>query len=304
MSQTALLMATYNGARYVESLLDSVLSQTLHPTVIVRDDGSSDATPQLLASRGDRLTRVEDRLGNVGIMENYNILVGATNADYVAFADQDDIWEVDKLAVQMDLMRRMEKRYGPDIPLLVHSDLEVCDEHQCVIDSSLWKFQRLNPQVRSFSRILVQNNVTGCTVLINKALKDLAFPVPSGAVMYDWWLALVASAIGRIGYVSRPLVRYRQHRDNQLGAVRSDLHGALKRFKHTDPHVSLRAAQKQAQAFCERFAGRDDMADALKLAETYATIQKKNYARRVQTLCRCGLWKQDFLRNAGLVLYI
>jgi glycosyltransferase involved in cell wall biosynthesis len=304
MSQTALLLATYNGSFFLKSFLDSVFSQTLRPEIFVRDDGSDDTTVDLLLPRADQLTLVNDHLGNVGIVENFNILANVANTDYLAFADQDDIWEPDKLAVQMELMRQMERKFGADMPLLVHSDLAVCDEHRCVIDSSLWRFQRLDPRVRSFARLLVQNNVTGCTVLINKPLKDLAFPVPEGAIMHDWWLAIVAAAFGRIGYVSRPLVRYRQHQGNELGAVRSDLYGAMKRFKKTDQQRSLRAAQHQAQLFCDRFSGRCDMTDELHLAEKYATIQTKCYAQRLQTICKYGFWKQDFIRNVGFIISI
>jgi glycosyltransferase involved in cell wall biosynthesis len=304
MSQLAVLVATHNGALFLENLLDSVLSQTLQGIIFVRDDRSDDYTPEILSSRSDQLVLLNDRLGNVGIVENFNILAKATDASYLAFADQDDIWEVDKLAAQMELMFRMEAQYGEDMPVLIHSDLAVCDSCLNVVDSSLWRFQRLNPNVQSFSRLLVQNNVTGCTMLINKTLKNLAFPVPKGVVMHDWWLALVASAVGKIGFVSRPLVRYRQHDANQLGAVRSDLKGAIKRLNNTNPQSSLGAAQRQAQAFCECFNMRKDMADALNLADVYAKIHAKSYAQRLWSLYRYGFWKQDLLRNIGLVLYI
>jgi glycosyltransferase involved in cell wall biosynthesis len=304
MCQVTVLLASYNGELFLESFLDSVLSQTLSPIIYVRDDGSKDNTLQILANRGNELVFLDKYIGNVGILENFNILAEETSAPYLAFADQDDIWEPDKLAVQMELMFRMEAQHGQDMPILIHSDLAVCDSRLRLVDSSLWRFQRLNPYVQNFSRLLVQNNITGCTMLINKALKDLAFPVPQAAVMHDWWLALVASAVGKIGFVPRPLVRYRQHDANQLGAVRSDLKGAIKRLNNTNPQSSLGAAQRQAQAFCECFNMREDMAAALKLADVYAKIHAKSYAQRLWSLYRYGFWKQDLLRNIGLVLYI
>jgi glycosyltransferase involved in cell wall biosynthesis len=304
MSQLAILLATHNGAPFLENLLESVLSQTRQAIIFVRDDGSGDNTPEILLSRANQLVLLNDSLGNVGIVENFNILAKATDASYLAFADQDDIWESEKLALQMDLMLRMEKQYGQDMPVLIHSDLAVCDSLLHVVDPSLWRFQRLNPCVQSFSRLLVQNNITGCTMLINKSLKDLAFPVPQAAVMHDWWLALVASAAGKIGFVSRPLVRYRQHDTNQLGAVRSDLKGAIKRLNNRNFQISLRSAQRQAQAFCEYFIARKDMADALKLADIYAKICEKSYPLRLLSLCRHGLWMQDWMRNTGFVLFI
>lgn len=304
MSRLALLLATYNGALFLEDLLDSVVSQTFRATIFVRDDGSTDHTSEILSSRSDQLVLLNDRLGNVGIIENFNILAKTTEEPYLAFADQDDIWETDKLAVQMELMLQMERQYGQDMPILIHSDLAVCDSNLRLIDPSFWRFQRLNPNVQRFSRLLVQNNVTGCTMLINRALKDLAFPVPQGAIMHDWWIALVASAIGKIGFVSRPLVRYRQHETNQLGAVRSDLKGALKRLSNTSLKISLRAAQRQAQAFRKYFVARRDMVESCNLANVYATICSKPYAARLFLLYRHRFWMQNLLRNIGFVIFI
>lgn len=304
MSRIAVLVATHNGALFLENLLDSVLSQTLPATIFVRDDGSTDHTPEILSSRSYQLVLLNDRLGNVGVIENFNILAKTADEPYLAFADQDDVWEADKLAVQMELMLQMERQYGQDMPILIHSDLAVCDSNLRLIAPSFWRFQRLNPNVQSFSRLLVQNNVTGCTMLINRALKDLAFPVPQDAVMHDWWLALVASAVGKIGFVSRPLVRYRQHDANQIGAVRSDFKGAMQRLVNTSAKSSLNTAQRQAQAFSEYFVSRPEMAEDCKLADVYAIIRSKSYFLRLLSLYKYGFWKQDLFRNIGFVLFI
>lgn len=299
-----LLLAVYNGQDYIQDLIESLFLQSYKANILIRDDESTDFTPDIISSYSDRICFINDNIGNSGVIQNFNALLSASKADYLAFADQDDVWESDKLDVQMDLMLRMEQEFGPKTPILVHSDLAVCDAQMRIIAPSLWRYQRLNPTVRNFSRLLVQNNITGCTVVINKALKDRAFPVPQEAVVHDWWLALVASAVGRIGYVSRPLVRYRQHGGNQLGAVRSDLRGVIKRVRFVDPQMSLRASRLQAQAFSDRYDGQRDMSNALKLANAYATIEMKRYPARLVALCKYGFWKQDFLRNAGLIMAI
>jgi len=204
----------------------------------------------------------------------------------------------------MDFMRQMEGRYGSRTPLLVHSDLAVCDANMRLIAPSLWKFQRLNPQVDDFSRLLVQNNVTGCTVLINRALADLAFPIPREAVMHDWWLALVASAAGKIGFVPRPLVRYRQHGANQIGAVSGSFLGAIRRLKRIDPKASLRLGQRQARAFYDRFNGVSGMEHAVDIAKKYADISQNNYLSRISILYRNNIFAQNYIRNIGLFFYI
>lgn len=300
----SVLLATYNGAAYLAELLDSLLSQTFPARIIARDDGSSDATPQILARHGVQVRVLEDGLGNVGVRGNFNLLAQAADTPYVAFADQDDIWEPRRLEAGMAVMAEMERRNGPGSPLLVHGDLAVCDAQGRTVAPSLWRFQGLDPTVRSFPRLLVQNNVTGCTVLCNRALLEKAFPVPPGAIMHDWWLALVAAMSGDIGVVPEALVRYRQHGANQVGAVRGNTAGLLCRLRSIDPRVSLRATQVQAQAFLDRFQGREDPRGALALAAAYAGIQGRSYPRRLGTIWKCGLWKQGLLRNLGLMRYI
>ena len=304
MNQVAVLLAAYNGEKFLESLLDSVMFQSLSLEIYARDDGSKDNTLKILANRAARLNLLEDLLGNVGILANYNILVDASNAPYMAFADQDDIWEPDKLSAQMDVMRQMEGRYGSQTPLLVHSDLAVCDANMKLIAPSFWKFQRLNPTVTAFSRLLVQNNVTGCTVLINRALADLAFPIPSEAVMHDWWLALVASAAGKIGFVPRPLVRYRQHGGNQIGAVSGSFLGSFKRLQKIDPQASLRAGQRQALAFAGRFSSISSLSEAVDIANDYGHISSINYFGRLRVLYGRRVYAQNFLKTLGLLIYI
>lgn len=298
------LLATYNGRRHLPMLLDSVFSQTLTCSVLVRDDGSTDGTQGILKQLAERVQMLDDNCGNLGVRENFNRLMMATTASYVALADQDDVWEPDRLEAGMLVMTDLEERFGKQHPILVHSDLRVCDADGSEICASLWNYQRLDPEARSFSRVLVQNNVTGCTMLVNRALMDLALPVPQDAIMHDWWLTLVAAAAGKIGFVQRPLVRYRQHDRNQLGAVRSDWKGAAQRAISVAPRISLRAAQVQAGAFHRRYAEQNRMEDAAAVAEVYANIARERYPKRLWQLAKHGLWKQDLWRNIGLILFI
>lgn len=304
MNKVAVLLATYNGQKFIDDILDSLMFQKFFLQIYARDDGSKDCTYKILANRNAQLHLLDDLFGNVGVLANFNILVEANDAPYMAFADQDDIWEPEKLAAQMDVMRHMEGHYGSQTPLLVHSDLAVCDANMKLIAPSFWKFQRLNPQVTAFSRLLVQNNVTGCTVLINRALADLAFPIPREAVMHDWWLALVASAAGKIGFVPRPLVRYRQHGANQIGAVSGSLLGAMRRLQKIDPRASLRSGQRQAQAFSERFKDVSGMERAVHIASRYANISQHNYLSRVSILYKNNIFAQNYTRNIGLFVFI
>ena len=104
------------------------------------------------------------------------------------------------------------------LPIIVHSDLEVVSEQNTVIAKSLISYQGLEIERNSFPNLVISNLVTGCTALINEPLAEKALPIPEKAIMHDWWLALVASAFGKLVYLDIPLVHYRQHGNNTIGA--------------------------------------------------------------------------------------
>src|SRR5690606_39057310 len=136
----------------------------------------------------------------------------------VMFSDADDCWFPDKISLTLDLMRVVEKdEGGARTPTLVHTDLAVVDRDLRPIADSLWQYQGVNPDLTSLNRLLIQNCVTGCTVMVNRPLRELASPIPPGVVMHDWWMALVASSFGRIARIARPTLLYRQHGRNDTG---------------------------------------------------------------------------------------
>lgn len=219
-------MATYNGGRFVEEQIRSIQAQSYTDWILyIRDDGSRDETVQkvLQIEREDpRVKFVRDELGNQGAIGNFSTLMELAlkdDADYVFFADQDDVWHPEKLAIMLAGIRELELIYAAETPLLVHCDLAVVNEELMPITDSFVKFSRLSPTKADLGVLLCQNQVTGCACVINRALLELACPVPCEVLMHDWWLALLASSAGKIGFVPEPLVRYRQHGGNVIGAI-------------------------------------------------------------------------------------
>lgn len=244
-------LCTYNGESFLREQLKSVTAQTVRPCeIVVCDDHSSDSTCTIVDNFKKKshcpvsIYQSEDRLGVVG---NYSKALGLCRGDYVALCDQDDIWLPDKLSFLLDAMRKAEQKYGKNIPVLVHSDLKVIDEKGSLLAHSFLKMQKLKHlDVHPLWGLLVQNFVTGCTVLVNRPLLAAALPIPQAAVMHDWWLALVAAALGIIVFVPEPTVLYRQHSKNVVGARRfysgKNL-GRVLRLKEIDNDIAKALAQ-------------------------------------------------------------
>lgn len=254
-----IVLATYNGAAHLRAQLDSLLQQEQADwRLLVRDDGSTDATAEILADYARRcperislLPHDGRRLGGCG---NFAELMAHASADYVMLCDQDDVWLPEKIRVTLAEMRRLEELHGQEAPLLVHSDCAVVDGELKPLSSSLWRLQGGQPRRCALNQLLVQNVVTGCTAMVNRALLERALPIPAGALMHDWWLALVTAAFGKIGALSRPTMLYRQHGGNQIGAQRWDLRYLVGLLGQRDViHEVLARDRRQAQAFSDHF---------------------------------------------------
>lgn len=295
-----ILLATYNGAAYLPTQLDSLRAQSLTNWHIwARDDGSQDETVRILDQFAlqfpDKLTRISDSYGNVGIKENFNLLQQHSTAPYIFFCDQDDRWSENKLAHCLDVLLQAEADFGPTTPLLVHTDLAVVDRELTPLASSFWQYQHLNPQCKTLNRLLVQNNITGCALLTNRTLLQLAYPVPPAAIMHDWWLGLTAAALGNIIFSPLATVHYRQHGGNDTGAKHWSVAYIVQKWR--SPY-DITPTRQQAEAFYARFH-RKLTAAQQRILQAYITLPESSWLQKRLTLWRYGLLKQGLLRNLG-----
>ena len=301
MSHILVLLPVYNGEKYLQEQINSILSQSHQDLLLVcRDDGSTDASLTLLqdyASRfPDRVQLLQDGKGNLGASGSFSELMqwallhyGDRPDTFVALADQDDTWHLDKLECCLHALLQTQAE-NPALPLLIHSDLRVVTAAGEEISPSLMRYQGLDASRTSFPDQLISNTVTGCTSLMNMALLKKALPVPADAVMHDWWLSLVASAFGRLVFVPRPLVEYRQHGRNTLGArehkkAALNLQTFIKLFqirKSAAAQKLFEEAAAQAQAFEKRFDAELDQ-------------NNRNIIADVKRMPQLGLWQQRLL---------
>lgn len=301
------VLATYNGQRYLQQQLDSLLGQSVSNTrILIGDDGSSDGTLTLIdqySSKSPERVQVlpKDR-GGKGACGNFNRLLLATDAPYVFLCDQDDVWDEDKISVALELLRELESVHGNEMPILVHTDLRVVDQSLAVTSDSFFEFQNLDAQASSFKQLLVQNMVTGCTVVVNRALLNKALPIPEDAIMHDWWLALVAAAFGKIGFVNRATMSYRQHGANAVGAKGCTIAligSRLKKLMSKSGAANLlRPALVQAKAFVRCYK---ESLSAEQLASVGCMVQMPDQpgVKRVWAAVKARLCKQGVMRTLG-----
>jgi len=295
-----ILLSSYNGEKYLKQQLDSLYKQTYKDfSIIVRDDKSTDKSLDILNSYDIEMLSCDE---NLGTKESFSLLLDYSlhsDSNYFMFCDQDDVWLVDKIEKTLKKMKELESIFG-DVPLLVHTDLEVVDENLQTIDKSFWHFEQINPNMNDFNQLLIQNTITGCTVLINKKLADLAIPVPDGAIMHDWWLGLVASKFGKIGYVDEGLIKYRQHAQNSIGANGFGINYIINKIFTT---INLIPHQKQAKAFLEIYRDKLD-SETIELLEAFSNLESKSFWQKRKILLKYKILKQGFFRNLGLILKI
>lgn len=302
-------MATYNGERFLVEQIESILKQNYtHIKLVIRDDGSSDGTIPIIRKfveqYPDKIRLLNDCVGNVGSTANFFRLIESSNADYVMLSDQDDVWLTDKVALTMDVMAQTEEALGRSTPVLVHTDLKVTDKSLSVVSDSLWKHQKISPDCNGVNRLLVQNVVTGCTVMINRSLINLLRPYSIGIIEHDWWLALLAASFGKVAYVSKPTILYRQHGKNAVGAVKWSFLGGVRRFfaiDSTGVFNSLERTRVQAALFF-RIYRRQLSPNMRRMIWRYSTLHKLGYFLRIACVVRCRFFKIGVLRNIGMIL--
>ena len=245
--QVAILLATYNGAKFIHKFMESLCSQNfLDFCVYIRDDGSTDSTIKITAQYADQLDlrflKTDKRLGPaVGF---FHIMAQAEeNHDFYLFADQDDWWYADKVERAVAALSGRQEEI-----VLYCSRLEYVNE-----DLQHIGYSRI-PKLLTIENAAVENVATGCTVAFTKRTRrEVLKPVPYGFIMHDWWLYLFCAAMGHVIYDSKSSIKYRQHSNNAIGAATSaveDFRRRWNRFNARDGGVHLLSHQLKAFLIC------------------------------------------------------
>ena len=298
MKSVSVLLSLFGDAGFLPGLMQSLQAQSCQDFQLVyRVDGHADFDGRCMQSLPE-VIRLKDQ-AHCGVVLSYSRLIAdAPDSRWYMLADQDDFWHPDKIEKSIIAMQNAEKTWGQDVPLLIHSDLRIVRADLTEIAPSMMRYQALDPRRSSLKDLMVQNNVTGCTVMFNRALRDMA-SIPAEALCHDWYLALIAAAFGQIGFLPDALVDYRQHSANVYGAV-------ARRKLLTDPRrrnalrERLQLTQKQAKVFLEQF--REQLSDRqISTLEAWSrNLEEPSYCKRLFNTWRGGFAKNDRLRTIGM----
>ena len=234
----SVVVCTYDGERFLAEQLQSILDQTHPPDdIIVSDDGSSDSTLDIVGefcSRDSGAKKpqwtVQSRKKPLGVAGNFASALTKARGEFVALADQDDVWEPTRLEQGLAQFR--------NDALLVHCDATLIDEAGQPTSSLMSALRLTNGERRSLlagnalDALLRRNLVTGATSMIRASLLQQALPIPEGWV-HDEWLGLVAAVQGGVVFWEESQIRYRQHGSNEIGAAKTDLDEATRRLRET-----------------------------------------------------------------------
>ena len=295
MKTLIVLVSTYNGEKYLEEQMDSILNQDCERfekaafRILVRDDGSSDGTQAILERYAEQYP---ERLSwyqgdNIGVIRSFfELLQRAEEADYYAFADQDDYWMPGKLTRGIEMLQRMEQEGGRELPLLYCCRPRLVDEQLRNLESEI-----VRPPVRAaFTNALIENVATGCTEVFNRRLRDMvAERTPEFTVMHDWWLYLLATCFGKMYYDEESFIYYRQHGGNVLGTKTSrwdELKMRLKRFRSTRGNIS-RQAGELLRLYGREYADNPNIRIAKELVQV-----KSSFRARRRFLKKSGIFRQ------------
>ena len=241
-------------------------------------------------------------------------------ADYIMLSDQDDVWLPEKAEKTLQRMQELEAKYRTkgeaNAAILVHCDSSIVDQQLREIAPSFVQYQKMTPSRCHLNQLLVQNNVVGGALMMNRALAKRITSIPAHCVMHDQWIALIASAFGHIDFLPEALYLYRQHGDNVLGAAKgSRLMEILGRFgigrtdgktkAEMDAHSQSVYHEMFLQAACFRESFDAELTEEQKrLLSQFLSISKKNRLGKIVTILRYGFTYNLFHRTVGECLFI
>jgi len=295
-NKVCILLSTYNGEEFLELQLQSLLNQTYRNfDIFIRDDGSIDDTIRIIKNIMKRKKRYDINIyllegENIGIVKSFFYLLEIAlenDYKYIFFSDQDDIWVRNKMTTYFEFI----KSSNYDEPFLIHSDMKIIDKKNRIICNSFFRCAGLDSKKKSLNYLLMENNITGNTIMINRKLASLV-KYHKNIIMHDWWLGLIASVFGKIIFLDNKLVKYRKHHNNYIGPkFIYSLDNVRKIFGYSFNNIFL-----QALAFKEIYY-ESIGTDKKIILDRFIDLQYSSFFRKMEIILKYKFFKQNFLKT-------
>ena len=318
------ILCTYNGEKYLEKQIKSIMEQDREDfCLLYSDDGSSDSTKAILQSLqeryGKKMLAFPRSMKSGSPAKHFLSILSALakgevyieNLEYIFLADQDDEWFPDKLSKTISVIKEEERKFGESLPILCHTDCSLVNSRGELLAKSYRRYQKLPGASYRFSRLLLQNHVTGASVGINKALLQYCKEIPAEVKMHDHWLALLANCFGEIQYLPYASYAYRQHGENVLGAKKASvlreceerLAASKEKNKEDTIHSSYRALFAQGRELKRLFGDRLPEIKR-KVLEAFLSLEGKSRLGKITTMALFGIYPYPLYRGIGAMLFL
>jgi glycosyltransferase involved in cell wall biosynthesis len=261
-SEISIVLAVYNGEKFLKEQIDSILRQkdVFIKEFIIVNDCSADRSMEILTAYKNQHSFIEliSNQSNIGPVGSF--IKGATRvtATYTAFADQDDIWLNNKLSLSLQLMKEIDDNKKPAV---VFTDLQLIAEEGDDMGSSFWELYKIRPANNDFFTVLFGNIVTGCTMVINRKMLDEFIQMPLSVQMHDHWIALIGFSFGKFNYTTQKTILYRVHSNSVTNKDRVTLSQTVSNFLDAwfnKKSVFLKGSIQQAKLFKSHYGDRLD----------------------------------------------
>lgn len=294
-----ILLATYNGAQYLREQLESIVNQDCECWVVrACDDASTDATYDILKEYQekypDKFIITKNKQGFGSAKKNFMNLIKNSTCDYVMCCDQDDVWLPNKITLTLQAMQENEQS---EIPVLVHTDLKVVDANLNVLSESFFEHSNFRKEFE-LNEILIQNFVTGCTMMMNRPMATLMSRVEDcdRILMHDWVASILATSVGKVAFVDTPTMLYRQHEINSVGAKKYGLALFISKLKEAKMRQALVDTTVQAGVIADLY---QDILESeiYEFIRQYGTIWEKNKVQRIRFYLKNRVLKKGLPRK-------
>lgn len=293
-----ILMAVYNGEKYIGQQIESILSQSYTEwRLFINDDCSTDKTFEIAKKYADKytdkvfVTKNDKNMGSAGA--NFFNMIKNSTGDIIMTCDQDDIWLKDKIKLSVEALQ------NETMPVLIHTDLKIVDANCNVISSSMIKTQHIDVNRTGINQLIVQNIVTGCTMAFNRKLADI-IKIPKDMPVHDWYIALVASLFGKIKFIDEAAILYRQHGNNYCGAA--DMESAeyiMSRLKDSKRAENMLKLGYHMAGEILRLYNIDN-----KMLREYSKMDSFSKLKKLRVVFKYKIWKNGIVRKLGQLWFM